>query len=183
MKSKFARLSRYVTLLSATIMALAPLAADASPGDASRARQAAIHAQMMQLYHTQLAATTAETAQQMWQSAANAPADFPLPVFNGTETHYMLSRMPHTIPNMQNVSQMILRTKDSPTTLNQWYQGVLTRQGLAIDNKGPQVTTVGYRVIRAESEKLSCNILIYGRESGDFDTTVNITAVRKSAMR
>lgn len=164
-----------------SVNALSILPAVARAGDASRARQESIHAQMMQLYRFQSESATPANAQNLWQNVSSAPQNFPIPVFSGTETTFMMPKMPQGIPGIQNVSQMVLRTKDSPTNVNQWYRNSLSRVGLTIDASAPQITTVGYRTMKAESDKMSCSILIYGRESGEYDTTINITAVRKQA--
>lgn len=155
----------------------------ARSGDASRARQEAIHAQMIQCYQSQIVNATATNAANVWQSVSAAPHDFPVPVFSGAETTFMMPRAPQGIPGMPSVSQMVLRTKDSPTAINQFYQIGLQRAGLTLDQTGPRIQTVGYRMLRAQSDKMTCNILIYGRESGEFDTTINITTVKKDSTK
>ncbi|HNB21931.1 MAG TPA: hypothetical protein PKZ32_05935 [Candidatus Melainabacteria bacterium] len=141
----------------------------------------AIRAQLLQYYQQQSQALRQPNPVNFWQKVAMAPTSFPAPIFSGTETLFIMPKMPQGIKGLQSVHQMILRTKDRPNLVAAWYESRLASSGFKLNTEGPKVNRPGVYVFRAESGKYACNVCVTGRSDFESDTTINITAVEKPA--
>ncbi len=153
----------------------------AAPSKKMLEREQAIKAQIIEWNRSQMAAITPSNAQNVWKNVALAPHDFPVPIFSGNESVFMEVKMP-PLPQLQNVSQIYIRTKDNPAAVARWYQSRLAGAGLSLDSKLPRTTAPGTQVFKAENSNIVCSIMISGKDLGEPDTTISITAKRKARV-
>lgn len=141
-----------------------------------------IRSQLLQYYQQQSLALRQPNPVNFWQKVSMAPTSFPAPIFSGTETVFIMPRMPQGIKGLQSVHQMMLRTKDRPNLVAAWYESRLTSSGFKLNTEGPKVNRPGVYVFRAESGKYTCNVCVTGRSDAEPDTTINITTLEKPAV-
>lgn len=180
-KNSLITMSLFISVVSSFISVYPANAQVAQLSPAQReAQKQSIRQQLMQYYSNQKNALTPENAGQRWQSISQAPADFPLPLFNGTHTMFMQpsAALQQALPQLQLPPQITIKTQDSPEAVAQWYRSSLPRLGFVFINKGPDLAAKQGYMLKATSPKLACAILIKGDGAPNASTTINICAFK-----
>lgn len=110
-----------------------------------------------------------------WQPVDKAPADFPVPLYNGSGTEFQPVNF--DLPAQSGSAHFItLRTQGSPREVGEWYKQHLTAFNLQPDVRAPR-SSVECRVIRASSRSLDCAVVVSPFPGAADKTLVQITAV------
>ena len=114
-----------------------------------------------------------------WQTLVQPAPRFPLPLYNGKDTQFLVSAIQLTaMPTKTNF--LALRTNDSAQLVAKWYEEAIAKSGMKVVNNGFCRGLKGIRMIKSESPTLIASVLVIETPGAYFRTNIQLIALERN---